>query len=72
MLINNNDSKNRIIRLLIFLFLSFIFLRFVYDLDTNNIMVIILSQAVIFMFIDLYYPSVSISYNDNNTNNEIY
>jgi len=70
MLINNNDTKNRIIRLLIFMFLSFVLLRFVYDIDinTDKSLIIILSQTAIFMFIDVYYPSISIDCDKNNTN----
>jgi hypothetical protein len=57
---NNNDIKERIIRILIFIIGSFIILRYLLGLTLSDIdqIKIVFGISVCFMFVNTYYPVV--------------
>jgi hypothetical protein len=56
----NQDIKERIVRVLIFVILSFIMLRYLLGLELSDIdqTQIVLGLTVCFMFVNTYYPVV--------------
>jgi hypothetical protein len=54
------DIKERIIRILIFIILSFIMLRYLIGVDLNDIdqVKIVIGVSICFMFVNTYYPTI--------------
>lgn len=60
---NESDIKERIVRMMIFVILSFVMLRYVLGLDLSDIdqTKIVLGATICFMFVNTYYPIVLLS-----------
>ena len=57
---SESDIKERIVRMMIFIILSFIMLRYIIDIELNDIdqTKIVLGITICFMFVNTYYPSI--------------
>ena len=57
------NIKERIVRILLFIILSFIMIRYILHIELNDIdqTKIVLGIAICFMIINTYYPSININ-----------